>query len=1184
LEDSVDHPGAVAKAQTEQRNGDLGFVYRHAIKGYSAELSKGAVETLRNDPRVKHVTPDGKVKLASQTLPTGVSRIFAPTLPALDIDETDDVRVNVDVAVIDSGIDHTHPDLNVVSRTDCTAEVLCADGSGIDGYGHGTHVAGTVGAIDNGFGVVGVAPGARLWGVKVCENFGSCFWSWVIAGVDWVTAHSSSIEVVNMSLAGEGPIPAVTEAIEASIEAGVVYVAAAGNEDRDTAEITPANIPDVIAVSALSDYNGAPGGLAKETSCSSAILGKDDVLASYSNWGSVIDIAAPGSCIDSTMPGQEYRSIPGTSMASPHVAGAAAILASESNPSSKADVEAITAELLQEGSLNWTDDSSDGVREPLLDLRAPGREAITFPASGLQTHSAQLNGVASAGGLTSTYRFEYGTSTEYGSSAPASPQSIGSGTGDLEVAQQIPVEPETVYHYRLAVTNSAGTSYGEDREFVTSKWSIQPTPLPSGAEGVAQFNDVSCASSVECVGIGLAGTSPFAERWNGSEWSSMSVPTPTGTNVKFEGISCISPSSCRAVGVSNVKSVRTPFVEVWDGSSWTLSTMPVPGGLAPKGPLRLTDVSCVTSTFCLAVGSYATAVTGSGVVTEEKTLVESWNGVEWAIASSPNPAGQAISQLTAVSCASSSACMAVGNSSTSSTSGDNITLAAHWNGSEWSLQSPPNPSGAKETVFADVSCSSATTCVAVGNSNKEKSNLTNDPLGLTESWDGSSWTLQASNLSKPLYGLSCSSSNSCVAVGADSGQRWNGSEWLTQAAALPEGTQANLVAVSCRSATVCTAVGSYYAPRSSASHGYVPLAERLTPSWSTQTTPNPTPKTENSLADVACPSSTKCLAAGNDEYRAKEMLQAWNGSEWKIVNNAFDGHASALACGSATSCMMVGYSGSEPRSWKVTEQNPSSWSASQKSIVIPEGGSLLTLRDVSCASTTSCIAVGSYYNGSEWKSLAESWNGTAWSLQSVPNPPEGNAASAMISVHCSSSTSCVAIGEAASKPLATTWNGTSWSAAMLPRPAGATSAGLEGIHCLSASSCRAVGYSKETGKMKRALAESWNGSSWSIQATPNPGEGEVNLRSLSCTSASSCTAVGSYVSKWNAGSGVEEERKTLVEYWNGSEWAIQPSTNPKPFSLLSNVSCSASTACTAVGDTRPESGSEGRVTLAERYE
>ena len=155
---------------------------------------------------------------------------FAAANKALDIDEQDDLRVNVDVAVIDTGIDQTHPDLNVVARANCMlGGETCTNNSGTDGNSHGTHVAGTIGAIDNSYGVVGTAPGARLWAVKVLNDSGGGTFSTAAAGVDWVTAHASEIEVANMSLGGSATTVVLREAVEASIKAGVVYVVAAGN-------------------------------------------------------------------------------------------------------------------------------------------------------------------------------------------------------------------------------------------------------------------------------------------------------------------------------------------------------------------------------------------------------------------------------------------------------------------------------------------------------------------------------------------------------------------------------------------------------------------------------------------------------------------------------------------------------------------------------------------------------------------------------------------------------------------------------------------------------------------------------------------------------------------------------------------------------------------------------------------
>jgi subtilisin family serine protease len=381
LKDSVNSPGAVAEAQTEQRNGDLSVVYRHALNGYAAQLPSDEIEALRSDPRVAYVTPDHKVSLLEEeveleteengeieileaTIPTGISRIFAASNKALDIDGKDDLRANVDVAVIDTGLDYEHPDLDVAGRTSCITGT-CIDNTGKDGHSHGTHVAGTIGAIDNGEGVVGVAPGARMWGVKVLNDGGSGFESWVIAGVDWVTAHAKDIEVANMSLGCLCSMPGLDKAINSSIEAGVVYAVAAGNSNANVNSFSPASNTNVITVSALADYDGLAG---EKSSFTCQNYGLDDRKASFSNYGTGVDIAAPGVCILSTLPGNKYGLKSGTSMASPHVAGAAAILASQSNPNSKKDAETIRETLIKTGNKGWTDTSGDGVQEPLLDV------------------------------------------------------------------------------------------------------------------------------------------------------------------------------------------------------------------------------------------------------------------------------------------------------------------------------------------------------------------------------------------------------------------------------------------------------------------------------------------------------------------------------------------------------------------------------------------------------------------------------------------------------------------------------------------------------------------------------------------------------------------------------------------------------------------------------------------------
>jgi len=370
LHESVASPAAAASEIAGQVGGQVGFIYEHALKGFSIRMPAQAVEGLKRNPKVKYVATDDLRYAFEQTVPTGIQRIFADTNSNIAIDGNDNFRVDVGVAVIDTGVDFQHPDLNVAGGVTCTGNPLrtqCVSGGDDDHY-HGTHVAGTIGAIDNDFGVVGVAPGARLWAVKVLDKNGSGYSSWIVAGIDWVAANADKIEVANMSLGGSGFNQAEYDAIQGAVNKGVAFAVAAGNSDADARNFSPSAFDNVLTVSALADFNGLPGGGAAPT-CRTDI---DDTLADFSNWGPAVDIAAPGVCILSTYPIEkgEYGTISGTSMASPHAAGALALLASANKPKSAADVYSLYNQVVNAGNLDWIDDSGDGIQERLLDVSA----------------------------------------------------------------------------------------------------------------------------------------------------------------------------------------------------------------------------------------------------------------------------------------------------------------------------------------------------------------------------------------------------------------------------------------------------------------------------------------------------------------------------------------------------------------------------------------------------------------------------------------------------------------------------------------------------------------------------------------------------------------------------------------------------------------------------------------------
>ena len=332
------------------------FSYRTVFLGFSGALSSAELARLKADPRVAYVEPDLPVYAFGRPSPPpppetfgwGVTRIHDnPTVGA--------GGAGVTVAVIDTGIDLDHTDLinsNGSPAVIANYNVFYPTKPAEDDNGHGSHVAGIIGARDNSIGFVGVAPNCSLVAVKVLNRNGSGSISGINAGIDWVASHASpyGIEVANMSLGGSGYSQSMYDAIAAATAAGVTFVVAAGNSDADAGFYFPASYDNVICVSALTKGSSDTSG---------------GSFASYSNWGSAVDILAPGTSVPSLWKGGGYNTISGTSMASPHAAGAAALWLDDHSGGFSEVYSALTGSGESAPGGGWSGDP-DGISEPLV--------------------------------------------------------------------------------------------------------------------------------------------------------------------------------------------------------------------------------------------------------------------------------------------------------------------------------------------------------------------------------------------------------------------------------------------------------------------------------------------------------------------------------------------------------------------------------------------------------------------------------------------------------------------------------------------------------------------------------------------------------------------------------------------------------------------------------------------------
>jgi len=650
----------------------------------------------------------------------------------------------------------------------------------------------------------------------------------------------------------------------------------------------------------------------------------------------------------------------------------------------------------------------------------------------------------------------------------------------------------------------------------------------------------------------------------GSAWAVRPTPNVRTSNGTLASESCVSPHRCQAVGsYTDVAGVTVTLAETWNGRTWGTESTPRKNGAIASA---LSGVSCTAADICVAVGGYIDSTQA------QLPLAEIWDGVAWKALPIPNPAGSTSTFLSAVACTSPRQCLAVGDMLVTNGPG---TLAEEWNGTRWRVLPMPNPNNRSGGLSA-VSCPGRNACVAVGSSNSRT---------LAESWNGTSWSLQVTPSPNRsfLLGVSCPALGSCHAVGgyfnslgtreAPLAEAWNGRVWTGEAAARRRGATFSILdAVFCFSTAACTAVG--------ASDG-APLAERFDgTAWQLANIPSPAGGTYAVLAGVSCPRIWACRAVGsytNGALISVTLGEGWNGTAWTIqATSSPTGSAnsvlSAESCPDTTHCEAVGlyFTGMGRGGALAESRSGTSWAVQRTPN--PVGATRTALTGVACPSANLCVAVGNSTGPTGSATLAETWSRKGWKIE--PTPTLANSrGSALEAVSCSAPDACTAVGaystSSGQATLAETWNGKTWSLQSTPNPAGSSMDILTGVSCPATTGCSAVGDDINATGTQVPLAESWDGTSWTIQSTPVPARALATaLFGVSCTAATVCTAVGGHINPAHIG-------VTLVETWNGTAWRIQASPSPAgaPLATLTAVWC-GSGACNAVGYT-------GVVTLAE---
>jgi hypothetical protein len=684
-------------------------------------------------------------------------------------------------------------------------------------------------------------------------------------------------------------------------------------------------------------------------------------------------------------------------------------------------------------------------------------------------------------------------------------------------------------------------------------WSIVSAPNTAADYYI---NSVTCISSSDCWAAGdYLGT--LLEHWNGTAWSIVSSPNISlSQNNYLNSVTCVSSTDCWAVGDYYNGSTYQTLIEQWDGNSWLIVTSP---NTSTSQLNYLNGVTCTSTSDCWAVGAYDN---GSSVY---QTLILHWNGSAWSAFSSPNTDPTRPNYLDSVTCTSTSNCWAVGDYDNGNTY---ESLILRWNGSSWAMV-PSNPGVSGNNQLFGVTCTSSSDCWAVGDYDDIPFYQT-----LILHWNGSAWSKFSSpetnsSQNQSLYGVTCTSTSNCWAVGLYYNgstyqtliEQWNGTAWSIIPSPNRSSESNSLDGVNCTSASQCWAVG------------YDNLILQWNGmAWSIVTSPTVNRVDDATLYGVTCASASDCWEVGNSYYNSvnQTLIEQWNGTAWSFIPSPDAGDSQSnflysVTCSSTTNCWAVGYYESPNGRFHYAQTLIEQWDGTSWSIVASPNTSTSHnnyLNGISCISSSSCWAAGDYAGSAE-QTLLEHWDGSAWYIITSPNTSTSQN-NYLNAITCVSSSECWAVGDyyngTTYQTLIEVWNGSSWSIASSPNTSTSQNNDLNAVTCVSAFQCWAVG-NYYNGSAYQTLILSWNGFSWSIASSPDTSATQSNdLKGVTCPSSSQCWAVGDYSNGTT--------NQTLIEQWNGSSWSIvsSPNTSTSQSNYLLGVACSSTSACWTAGD------------------